>query len=393
LHFLVGREPINAGRVGEVKQSFGEQLARDYNDVASLVAMGNVALAGQDTALALRHHTKAYSLKPDDPNLALTCMMDYLTASRYQEARQIFRSRRRAICSLWGHGSHYSGFAPEWDGSPLEAKTILIHGAVGLGDTIQYCRLLSLLKDEGGTVVLEVPGPLTSLMQTLGTTDFVVSRPDPFPPIPLDFECDLREIFLLRDVPPCTFASSVPYILPPEELRRRWASSVAAPDSLKIGIVWNGGQLLRSGPLSKRSMPLDRLRPLAEIPGVSLLSLQVGPGSNDLNGRPWTTNIINLASRIRDFADTAAIVSHLDVVVTIDTSVAHLAGAMGKRSFLMLPILASWRWETKREDCIWYPTMRLFRMREAGDWQSVVARVKAAVLELLAPGRNKEAQA
>jgi hypothetical protein len=219
-------------------------------------------------------------------------------------------------------------------------------------------------------------------MQTLSPVDLVVCKFDPLPAIPLDFECDLREIFLLSDVPPYAFALSVPYIFPSPGLRRRWALSIPAPACLKIGLVWDGSRLVRWGSLVRCSVPLDKLSPLTEISNIRLYSLQVGQGSDDLSTKPWASDIVNLAPGIQDFVDTAAIISLLDVVVTIDTSVAHLAGAMAKHTFLMLPYSPSWRWETKREDSIWYPTLRLFRTEEPGNWEGVVARVKAAILGL-----------
>lgn len=382
LYPLVGRALFAAGSLNEAKECFQQVLASTPEDPVSLQAMGDVAFAEQANDLGLQYHSRAYSQKPNDPGAALVCMKDHLAAGRYADARRIFRSKRRAICSRWGHGSHYSSRAPEWDGSPLKGKVILIHGSVGLGDTIQYSRLLNLLKEEGGTVVLEVPTALRSLMRSLTSADFVVCKYDPLPAIPLDFECDLREIFLLRNVPMNAIGLSVPYIFPSLGARRRWARFVLSPGCLKIGIVWEGGRLLHLGALARRSMPLDSLRPLAEISDANLFSLQIGPGSTGLESKPWAKKVIDLSAGMHNFTDTTAIISLLDVVVTIDTSVAHLAGAMGKRTFLMLPRSVSWRWQINSEESIWYPSMRLFRMGETGGWEGVVTRVKTALLRL-----------
>jgi hypothetical protein len=180
-----------------------------------------------------------------------------------------------------------------------------------------------------------------------------------------------------------TIPADVPYLAPPPDAAARWREALAGA-GLKVGVAWAGSPLHRSD--ARRSIAVDTLAPLLRIEGVRWFSLQVGERAADLTRLPADL-VTDLAPRLADFAETAAAVANLDLVITVDTAVAHLAGALGRPTWVMLRERPDWRWLTGREDSPWYPTLRLFRQRERGDWDDVVSRLRAAVERELTPPR------
>jgi tetratricopeptide (TPR) repeat protein len=375
---FTGRALLAAGRLADAEACFRELLSGDPRHAGARKGLGDIAAAPRDPAQALRDHLAALALDPADGICALACLFDYLTAERYPEAREFFRPRRDLIRARWGHGPHYLGLAPEWDGrAPLRDKTILVHGTVGLGDTIQFARFVALLKEQGARVILEAAVPLGRLLEACADADQVVAKFDPLPA--LDFECDAREIFLLCDVPVARIGGAVPYLPAGKAARERWRLPRDGPVApVRVGIVWAASGLFSHGALGNRSMPFAEVKALAQrltAPGgggepavFQLVNLQAGPAREQLRGMPPEVHLVDPMGDVTDFLDTAGIVSHLDAVLTIDTSVAHLAGAMGKRTLVLLPYGASWRWGQAEGGSSWYPPARLFRQRQPGVW-------------------------
>lgn len=254
---------------------------------------------------------------------------------------------------------------PRWHGEPASGKTILIHAEQGFGDTLQFCRYVQLVAARGLRVIFECHPPLVTLMESLaGGKVSVVAMGEPLPSF-FDLQVPLMSLPLIFDTTLETIPETVPYLTPSRERLPHWQCQIPEKDSLKIGLCWAG----KSYPDPGRSCPVELLAPLAETRGVSWYSLQTG----------WKDALpfpmIDLTCHIRDFGDTAALISQLDLVITVDTAVAHLAGALGKPACLMLPYAPDWRWMLEREDSPWYPTMRLFRQQKAGDWESVIQRI------------------
>lgn len=260
--------------------------------------------------------------------------------------------------------------APLWNGEPLEGRTILLHAEQGLGDTIQFVRFVPLVAARGGRVILEVQPPLLRLMRQIQEVDCIIQRGEPLPPF--DWQCPLMSLPLALGITANTIPSPKGYLtIEPDE---KYATSA---QRLRLGIAWQGN--LRNKGDANRSMPLEALRLLAEIPGLTLLSLQKGPGSEQIAFLKDSLPVEDAASRHSDMLETAALIRSLDLVLSVDTSIAHLAGAMGVPVWVMLPWVADWRWMEKRSDTPWYQSARLFRQSSTGDWASVVSQIVDAL--------------
>ncbi len=266
---------------------------------------------------------------------------------------------------------------PRWDGHrPLADKTVLLVGEQAFGDTLQFVRFIPQLAARGARVILECQAPpLVPLMQgQAGLTD-VICRGDAVPPA--DYRIPLLSLPLLLQTPAETLADLVPYLTPSQDKREQWRIRLADDTRLRVGLCWWGRQTLRN---RRRSCPPDLLAPLAALSGISLYRLQLG---DDVPAPPFS--LVDHTGLIADFSDTAALISCLDLVITIDTAVAHLAGALGVPVWLMLPLTGDWRWMSEREDSPWYPGMRIFRQGTAGDWQPVVEKMADTLRPLAEP--------
>jgi tetratricopeptide (TPR) repeat protein len=261
---------------------------------------------------------------------------------------------------------------PLWDGKPLAGKTILLYAEQGLGDAIQFVRYAPLVKRRGGMVIVECREPLLSLLAACPGIDRVVQRGEPLPPFDVQAPLlSLPGIFqtTLENVP-----AEVPYLFADPELAGRWQAELGPIAARKIGVFWQGTM---KNPA--RAIPLACFEPLAALPGVRLFSLQIGPGAEQLQELAGRFPLADLGSRLHDFMDTAAVLANLDLLITCDTAVAHLAGALGVAVWVALPLAADWRWLRERNDSPWYPTMRLFRQDRRGDWQGVFRRIETAL--------------
>ncbi len=226
---------------------------------------------------------------------------------------------------------------------------------------------------------LEAPRPLLPLLASLDGVDALIAAGDALPAFDLQVPLlSLPGIFAstLDNIP-----RAVPYLSAPAERVAAWQAALAALPHPRIGLVWAGSRSNRND--RQRSLALSHLAPLLELPGGSILSLQQELRDGDAALLQHHANVTLLGDRLQDFADTAAVMSLIDLVVSVDTAAAHLAGALGRPLFLLLPFSAEWRWLREREDSPWYPTARLFRQRAPGDWDDVVARVAADAAKLL----------
>ena len=224
---------------------------------------------------------------------------------------------------------------------------------------------------KGGKVVLEIPD---SLMPLLGRTDGVLAMVKPGAALPpFDLHCPLLSLPLAFGTTLATIPAEVPYLHVPAERAMKWRSALPAAGRPRVGLVWSGKPSHKND--HNRSIALQRLAPLLSASGVDFVSLQREYRAADLAALAAFPNLLRLDAALADFADTAAVVEALDLVITVDTAVAHLAGALGKPVWLLLSSIQDWRWLQRRDDSPWYPTARLFRQPEIGDWDSVIARV------------------
>ena len=268
---------------------------------------------------------------------------------------------------------------PLWQGEPLAGARILLHAEQGLGDTLQFVRYVPLVAAMGGKVALEVQSRLYRLLAETPGTSKVIRRGEPLPPV--DWQCPLLSIPRALATDLNSIPSCIPYVHPDPARAAEWAERLAG-DTLRVGLVWGGNPTF---PHERwRAIPLEMLAPLTRLEGITFYSLQMGPAAGQIKQLGSRLRLVDLQYQQADLADTAAIVANLSLVISVDTSVAHLAGAMGKPVWILLHQSPDWRWLLQRQSSPWYPTARLLRQSTLGRWQDVVARVEVALRELVA---------
>jgi tetratricopeptide (TPR) repeat protein len=278
---------------------------------------------------------------------------------------------------------------PRWDGSPLEGKTILLWCEQGLGDALQFVRYAALVKERGGKVLLECPPPLVALLQSCPGVDRVIAEGEPLPDF--DVQVPLLSLPGLFGTTLASVPASVPYLHADPERVAAWREKLTGGDEvLRVGVVWQGNP--RHGWDRWRSFPLSALLPLAAVPGVRLISLQKGHGSEQLQSLRGRFAVADLGDELDPgggFADTAAVMANLDLVVSADTAAAHLAGALGAPTWMAVAAVSDWRWLLGRDDSTWYPTLRLFRQRHLNAWDDVFQRMTTDLKEMRNHGTHE----
>ncbi len=281
---------------------------------------------------------------------------------------------------------------PLWLGSEeIEGRTMLLHAEQGLGDTIQFCRYVALVAARGARVILEVQKPLRQLMTTLNGAAQVVSRGDPLPSF--DLHCPLLSLPLAMATRLDTIPSAAPYLAARESKTRAWQERFGADEKPRIGVVWAGSprkELPGANRIdSQRSIAFDQLAPLFQTAECAFYSLQKGDDAvRQLRISSWRDAVVDWTDDLQDFSDTAALMENLDLIISVDTSVAHLAGALGKPFWLLNRYNTCWRWLADREDSLWYPTARLFRQDSSREWAPVIARVAEALDDYVRVGER-----
>jgi tetratricopeptide (TPR) repeat protein len=268
---------------------------------------------------------------------------------------------------------------PLWRGEPIERKTILLHSEQGLGDTIQFCRYVPLVAERGARVILEVDKRLRELMSSLNGAAQVMSAGDVLPEF--DLHCPLLSLprafhTLLETVP-----SHTPYLHAPTEQLTKWNTRLGPKRGLRVGLIWSGNPAHHRD--QARSIEFGALTPLLNT-GATFFSLQKDIRPDDAAALARRQDVIQVADEFADFSDTAAVMAQLDLIISVDTSTVHLAGALGRPVWILLPYLPDWRWLLDRDTSPWYPTARLFRQDETRRWDSVIPRVQAALSEMIA---------
>jgi len=269
-----------------------------------------------------------------------------------------------------------------WDGSALDGKAILLYGEQGLGDTIQFARYVPMVKARGGLVVMACPSPLKRLLQESLGIEYIATERDPVPMG--DVRCALMSLPRIFQTTLDNIPAQVPYIAADPALSQKWRGRLADDAArFNVGVVWAGNRRHLND--RNRSVPLDHFAPMAQIPDVRLISLQKGPAAAEI--KTSGTGIVDWTAELSDLAETAGLIANLDLVISVDTSVAHLAGAMAKPTWTLLPFAPDWRWMLNRSDSPWYPTMRLFRQPAPGDWHTPLRQITEELSRLA--GQNR----
>lgn len=260
---------------------------------------------------------------------------------------------------------------PLWQGEVFSGKTLLVHSEQGLGDALQFVRYLPQVKARGGKVVLLTREPLASLLGGYLGIDEI--RSEQVDLADFDISVAMMSLPAIFGTTLKTIPNRTPYLKPDAAKVAKWKSWLGISGKKKIGLVWSGNTY--GGNLPNRSATLSAFAPLSSIEDVTLYSLQKGEAQKQLYSMPAGMTVVDLSPELKDFSETAAAIANLDLVISVDTSVPHLAGAMGKPVWVLVPFCSEWRWLMEREDSPWYPSMRLFRQKTAGDWQKPIGRI------------------
>jgi tetratricopeptide (TPR) repeat protein len=399
----LGNALAQLGRFEEAIAHYDALLAAQPSNPETLLNRGS-ALAGlgrQEEAIAC--FDRALALRPDYARARIGRGAALAALNRHQEALAEYGTALTAdknnadvhhneALSLLTLGDYRRGFPkyearwlrtgmprrkslgkPLWLGEyPLARKTILVHGEQGLGDTIQFARYVPELARTGTKVVLEVQPPLTALLSRLDGVSAVVGRGDALPAY--DVHCPAGSLPLALRTEVATIPANVPYLAASEESIAKWRERLGSLPSPRIVIAWSGSADHAND--RNRSIALERFAPLLAAGQGSFISIQRELRDGDAGALTRLSNVTHVGDALADFDDTAAVVALADLVISVDTAVVHLAGAMGRPVWVLVPFQPDWRWLLDREDSPWYPTARLFRQPKPGDWDSVIAKAK-----------------
>ncbi len=364
---------LQDGEVREADRLYRSSVSLEPADPVAHYNLGNASRQHLDLVDAGRRYGRATALDPGYAtahwNDALTRLMagDWATGFLRYEWR--WRDRPEPMPS----------HAPWWQGEPLDGRRIVLLGEQGFGDMIHFARYARAVAENGGDVVLECYSQLRRLFSTLSPEAELIDIGAS--PGPVDLQAALMQLPPIFGTTPERAYAPIPYLKPPEDGPRL----PSAQGRLKVGLVWAGNPRIEK--FHKRSATLEEFAPLLGVPGVAAYSLQVGPRTADIARLGLHDRLPDLAPLVQDFADTAALVDQLDLVIAVDTAVAHLAGALGKPVWMLPTYVPDWRWLLGRDDTPWYPTMRLYRQAEDRRWPPVIARIAQDLAALASPSR------
>jgi hypothetical protein len=368
------------------------RLRPDYAEAHSNLALVLVGQAKLDAAE--EHYRRALELKPDLAGVRWNRSLLWLLRGDFERGWQEYEWRQRAIPEFTTR--HFP--QPLWDGSAFVGRTLLLIAEQGLGDALHFIRYVPWVKERGGTVIVECLPELLRVLACVPGIDRLVPRGSPLPPF--DVQMPLMSLPRLFETALSNIAANVPYLWADPRFVGYWRgepkkdeggrmkdekksesdlSFILHPSSFQVGIAWQGSPTYRYD--RQRSIPLACFASLAQVQGVRLVSLQKGPGREQLlalhySGSRFVFDLDeNLDETAGPFMDTAAVMTHLDLIISSDTAIPHLAGALSIPVWVPLPYVPNWRWLLEREDSPWYPTMRLFRQSRPGRWEDVFERM------------------
>jgi Flp pilus assembly protein TadD len=362
---------------GRIAEADKQALAGPRADPVSPHARHDLALLLREWGRpeeAIPVAREAIRLGPDlaEPHVNLAGLL--LLTGRLEEGWREYEWRQRS----WKSPLKVRNFLErQWTGERLDGKTLLVHAEQGMGDNIQFARYVPLIRG-AARVILDVPKPLIRLFSRLDGVDQISLMGESLPPF--DLQCPMLSLPLAFGTGLESIPANVPYLTADAELAAAWSKRLAALPGLKVGLVWRGNPAYLGDRL--RSIAPERLAPLREIPGVSFVSLQKREAGGKLRAAPPDLAMVDWTEELGDFEDTAALIAGLDLVIAVDTATAHLAGALGKPTWLLNRFAPDWRWLLDRDDSPWYPTLRQFRQTRPDDWEDALARVRAELMAL-----------
>ncbi len=392
LEKVLGRAPdnvsalINRGnalnrlkRLDEALLSYDRALRLCPTNAEALNNRGIVLVELNRLDEALACYERAIAIRPDCAEIRYGHALARLTVGDFRAGWREYEWRWRS--PRWR--LRQRNFAqPQWLGdTPVEGRTVLLHAEQGMGDALQFVRYAPLLARRGARVVVEVPKPLTALLAQLETVA-VLARGDSLPAF--DLHCPLMSLPLAFGTDVATIPAEIPYLRAPLERVAKWQNRLGERRAAKVGVVWEGSALHEDN--RNRSVPLAQFGVALSTPGIEFVSMQRDLAPEDATALRGHSSVLDIGTELSDFADSAALISLLDIVVSVDTAVAHLAGAMGKPVWILLPFSPDFRWMLDRADSPWYPTARLFRQSSLGDWNGPLGDVRRALVSIAGCG-------
>jgi tetratricopeptide (TPR) repeat protein len=372
----LGNALRNAGARAEAVICYRESLQLQPNSCMTLCNIGNVSRELGDFAAAEAAFREALVVEPASADAAFALGYVFLSMGRLAEGWTDFAFRRQLS------SYRYPGISRgiEWRGEPLGDRTLLLYSDEGFGDAIQFARYIKLLP-AGSNIVVEVQQQLLRVFAGIPGVSRVVATGDALPPF--DVHCSLIDLPRLFGTTLTTIPCDVPYLQADPAIVLRWHQRLVHLKEIRVGLVWAGNPENTADHM--RSIPLDQLVPLfSALPEVSFVSLQKGPGYEQILKLNDPTLLHDWNYELSDFAETAGLIEALDLVIAVDTAVVHLAGALGKPVWLMNRFATCWRWLHGRTDSPWYPTLRVFRQIHEDDWSGVLAEVESALWDFVA---------
>ncbi len=409
----MGNVLCKLGRLEEAQASFGKALAIRPAHIEALLGRGNVerdlgrpeaALISYDRALAIKpdyadaacnrgrvlqdlnrledalaSYDMALAIKPDHAEAAFSKSLCMLLGGRFKEGWLFYESRKK-LAEYAAHFSPRSFPQPLWSGEKsLNGKTLFLYWEQGLGDTIQFCRFAKFLEQHGAKVIFSAQNRLHRLLQTLSPTIKLIGEKQA--PVQFDYYSPLLSLPLAFKTKLDGVLGDAPYLRAEPDRVRKWRYKLG-DEGFKIGIAWQGSNTKAH---SGRSFALTEFLGVSQVPEVRLISLQKGRGGEQLHDLPHGMKVESLGEDFDTegaFLDTAAVMENMDLIISTDTSTAHLAGALGRPVWVALKHVPDWRWQLDRVDSPWYPAMRLFRQPARGDWKAVFSEIEKALIEL-----------
>jgi tetratricopeptide (TPR) repeat protein len=363
---------FESGKFSEAIKEYEAAERRGFRDPRVYNNLGAIHRQLGHNAKAMEFFKKALSFGDDFVLARFNLAMMQLLTGDFENGWAGYETRWKARNLV--QPTRYAQFGI-WDGGDISGKRFLLDSEQGFGDSIQFARFIPILSARGAKTILVTHPELKRLLKTVPCLDEIISQPQELPHF--DVQCPLMSLPYRLGTTLETIPVSIPYVFADPALVERWQMRLPRDGRKKIGLCWWGN--VTHSDDQRRSFSLEAMAPLAEVPDAWFCSLQKGPAARQAAAPPPGLQIADWTSELSDFAETAALVANLDLVIACDTAVAHLAGAMGKPVWLILPHVADWRWMVKREDSPWYPTMRIFRQAKAGDWTGVFEEVAKAL--------------